>query len=89
MTKHFVADRLLVDVIDYPSMWLIIRWCYWILIDFLLITHRLLVDYSSFITLHNFYSLLQISSIFLYYTFPRTNLRPEQFPIILIGKGEL
>ena len=26
---------------------------------------------------------------FIITTFPRTNLRPEQFPTIIIGKGEL
>ena len=72
MTKNFVAYRLLIDVIDYSSMLLIIHWCYWLLIDYLLITHLLLIDFStfrSFIMLHNFYSLLRISLIFLYYNY--------------------
>ena len=58
MTKNFVAYQLLIDVIDYPSIPLIIHWCYWLLIDYLLITHWLLIDYSSFIMLYSFYSLL-------------------------------
>ena len=56
MTKNFVAYRLLIDDIDYSSMSLIIHWCYWLLIDYLLITHWLLIDYTYIIMLHIYYN---------------------------------
>ena len=48
---------------------LITHQCEWLCIDATVITHWLHIDYSYFIMLHNFYSLLQISSMCLYYNY--------------------
>ena len=53
------------DVIDYPSMSLIIHWCYLLLIEYLLITHCLLINYHvsqllQLITNFQYFSLFKL-----------------------------
>ena len=51
MAKIFVAYRLLIDDIDDSLMSLMSNWFVWLFIDdYLMITHRLVIDYTS----HNF-----------------------------------
>ena len=71
------CHRLPIDIIDCSLM--------------LLITHWLPIDYSChFSHVANFCSILRISVFFFTIsTFPCTSLCPEQFQMIIIGKGEL
>ena len=57
MAKIFVAYRLLIDDIDDSLMSLMSNWCFWLVIDdYLMITHRLVIDYTSHTISSNFFS---------------------------------
>ena len=50
MAKIFAAFRLQIDDIDYSLMSSIINWCIRLLVDYLMIIHQFVIDYTSHTT---------------------------------------
>ena len=58
MANNFVAYQLLINDIDYSLMSLISNWCVRLLIHYLMIIYRLVIDYTSRTISSNFFSQL-------------------------------
>ena len=49
MANNFVANQLVIDAIDYSLMSSISKWCVRLLFNYLIIIHRLVIDYTHLI----------------------------------------
>ena len=48
MANNFVANQLVIDAIYYSLMSSISKWCVRLLFNYLIIIHRLVIDYTLF-----------------------------------------